>query len=213
MTTPAQILTFAREAEKLKRVMRHCWHGAERRQESTAEHTWMMMLLAVIAFDNLQVEVDRLRALKMILVHDLVEIHAGDIPAFTKDEMDQTAIHNAERAALVALLAPLDAPMRDELLALWDEFEANETLEARLANALDKAEALIQHIHADIETWTQGDYDIQPYYRDHFFDFDPFMRAFKDAIDLESMRKIEAAGALDRVKPELLARYNGRREL
>lgn len=207
MTTPAQILQFLGEAEKLKRVMRHCWHGVERRQESVAEHTWMMLLLAVLSFDELTVEVDRLKVLKMILIHDLVEIYNGDIPAFTKDQMDAAAIHEAERVALVQLLEPLDADMRDELVGLWDEFEANATTEANFANALDKAEALTQHVLVDIDTWTQGDYDIQPYYRDHFFDFDPFMRQLKDAINLEGMRKIEAANGLDRVKPEFVTRY------
>lgn len=209
MMTPTDMLEFLREAEKLKRVMRHCWHGAERRRESVAEHTWMMLLLAVLSFDQLSVAVDRLKVLKMILIHDLVEIYHGDIPAFEKDSMNQQEIHDAERAALVRLLQPLDEATRDELLALWDEFETNETAEANLANALDKAEALSQHLFVDIETWTQGDYDIQPYYRDHFFDFDPFMRRLKDAIDRESMRKIEAANALDRVKPEFVARYRG----
>ena len=207
MTTPAQILQFLGEAEKLKRVMRHCWHGSERRQESVAEHTWMMMLLAVLSFDELTVEVDRLKVLKMILVHDLVEIYNGDIPAFVKDTMDTAAIHDAERVALLRLLEPLDAALRDELVGLWDEFEANATIDANFANALDKAEALMQHVLVDIDTWTQGDYDIQPYYRDHFFNFDGFMRQLKDAIDMESMRKIEAANALERVKPEFVARY------
>lgn len=206
MTTPAQILAFLREAEKLKRVLRHCWHGDERRQESVAEHTWMMMLLAVLSFDQLTVQVDQLKLLKMILIHDLVEIYHGDIPAFEKDLMNQQELHEAERTALVRLLEPLDENIRAELLALWDEFEANETTEAKLANALDKAEALSQHLFVDIDTWTQGDYDIQPYYRDHFFNFDGFMRQLKDEIDRESMRKIEAENALDRVKPEFVAR-------
>jgi len=209
MSSPAQLLEFLREAEKLKRVMRHCWHGEERRRESVAEHTWMMMLLAVLSFDQLTVEVDRLKVLKMILIHDLVEIYNGDIPAFTKDQMNHDEIHEAERAAFIRLLAPLDAATRDDLLGLWDEFEANATTEANLANALDKAEALSQHNFVDIDTWTQGDYDIQPYYRDVFFNFDPFMRQLKDAIDLESMRKIEAANALDRIKPEFLTRWRG----
>lgn len=207
MTTPAQMLQFIGEAEKLKRVMRHCWHGDERRRESVAEHTWMMMLLAVLSFDELSIELDRLRVLKMILVHDLVEIYNGDIPAFTKDTMDTSAIHAAERDALLRLLSPLDAPMRDELVELWDEFEANTTPAANFANALDKAEALTQHNLVHIDTWTQGDFDIQPYYRDQFFNFDPFMRALKDEIDRTSMRKIEAANALDRVKPEFVTRW------
>lgn len=202
-----QIFIFLREAEKLKRVMRHCWHGEERRRESVAEHTWMMMLLAVLSFDSLSVAVDRLKVLKMILIHDLVEIYNGDIPAFTKDQMNAVEIHEAERAAFIRLLAPLDDATRDDLLALWDEFEANATVEAHLANALDKAEALSQHIFADIDTWTQGDFDIQPYYRDTFFDFDPFMRQLKDTINVESMRKIEAAHSLDRIKPEFAARW------
>lgn len=207
MTTPTQLLTFLSEAEKLKRIMRHCWHGDARRQESVAEHTWMMMLLAVLTFDELSVEVDRLKVLKMILIHDLVEIYDGDIPAFTKDQMNRDDIHAAERASLIRLLQPLDDETQTDLIALWDEFEANETTEANFANALDKAEALTQHNLVHIDTWTQGDYDIQPYYRDHLFNFDPFMRDLKDAIDVASMRRIEAANALNRIKPEHVARY------
>ncbi len=89
-----------------------------------------------------------------------------------------------------------------EIRELWHEFEGRETVEAKFAQACDKAEAVIQHNNADISSFPQGDYDINPYYKDHLFDFDSVFRELKDQIDIDSMEKIEKEGDINRVSQE-----------
>src|SRR6185437_1767014 len=76
------LFTFFIEAEKLKTTMRHSWTSDSNRQESSAEHSWMLCLIAVSIFDHLEVKVDQLRVLKMLIIHDVAEVVIGDIPAF-----------------------------------------------------------------------------------------------------------------------------------
>ena len=76
------ILVFLKKAEKLKTELRHSWTSNTQRQESVAEHCWSACLIAILLFKELQEPVDQLKVLKMIVVHDLAEAIAGDIPAF-----------------------------------------------------------------------------------------------------------------------------------
>ncbi len=209
MTHPSIILNFVAYAEKLKTLGRHSYTSSAERQESVAEHTWMLCLLATLLFHEIEIEVDQLRVLKMLIVHDLVEVIAGDIPAFDKLEMAEEEVYQKEHDALVKLTQGLPEEMRREIIDLWEEFEVCSTPEARVAVAIDKVEAIIQHNIADIRTWSQQDFDYQPYVRNELFDFDPYIRQFKDQVDLDSMKKIEAAGSLDRVSEVARKRYRG----
>ena len=85
--------------------------------------------------------------------------------------------------------------------------EENKTREAKFCHALDKVEACMQHNISSLSTWDQGDYDIHPYYKDHYLDFDSFLRAFKDIINVQSMKKILNAKAEHRIYPKHLERY------
>lgn len=209
MTHPTIILNFVAYAEKLKTLGRHSYTSNPDRQESVAEHTWMLCLLATLLFHEMQVEVDQLRVLKMLIVHDLVEVFAGDIPAFVKMDMSEKEVYQRERDALNQLTQELPPEMRREIVDLWEEFEACSTPEARVATAIDKVEAIIQHNLTDIGTWSQEDFDYQPYVRNELYDFDPYLRQFKDQVDLDTMKKIEAEGNLDRVSEEARERYRG----
>lgn len=138
----------------------------------------------------------------MIIVHDLVEVYAGDIPAFEKSKRKDNK-YESEKNAFNKLLSHLPSEkLASEYMSLWEEFEKCETPEAQFAVALDKVEAIIQHNSADVSTWEQGDYDINPYYRDKKFYFDEFMRAFKDVVDVETMEKIEREGDMEKVSEE-----------
>ena len=126
-------------AERLKCSLRHSWTSSGR-QESVAEHSWRLALLAALVSDAFP-GLDRERLLLLCLFHDIGEAFTGDIPAFEK-----TAAHEAaEQSAVETWLASLPADVRPRLTALWREFEAQESREARLAKALDKMETLIQH--------------------------------------------------------------------
>ena len=134
-----QVVEFLQGAERLKDVTRTAW-TSEGRRESVAEHTWRLCLLAMLlegAFPG----VDLARLLKICVVHDLGEAIGGDISATLQDGSKA----ESERADLLTLLAPLPDGLRKEITALWDEYEAAASPEARLAKALDKIETILQH--------------------------------------------------------------------
>ena len=137
-------LQFMREAERLKNVLRSARTSAGR-TESTAEHTWRLALLALVLADE-KPELDLQRVLAMCLVHDLGEAYEGDIPAV--EQSDPAAKAAAELAAIdrITPLLPDEATAR--IRALWEEYEACATPEARWVKALDKAETILQHNQA-----------------------------------------------------------------
>lgn len=196
------LINFLRQAEKLKTELRHSWTSNASRQESVAEHSWSACLLALALFDELSVKVDQRRTLKMILIHDLAEVLIGDIPAFEVSRR-QTTKHRDEKMAIRQMVSGLgNRPLATEIVELWEEFEEGQTPEAKLAKACDKLDVLLQHLHTDIRTWDKGDYQLNPYYDENRFNFDRFVREFKDQVNLEMMRSIEGAGLVDRVGRE-----------
>jgi putative hydrolase of HD superfamily len=137
----AGTLEFLRAAEQLKNTMRSAWTSGGR-PESVAEHTWRLCLMSLVLHDEFP-DVDFARLVKICIVHDLGEAIGGDIPAVLQTgEGDKAA---GERRDLLTLLEPLPARLRDEITALWDEYEAAATPEARIAKALDKLETIMQH--------------------------------------------------------------------
>jgi molybdopterin-biosynthesis enzyme MoeA-like protein/5'-deoxynucleotidase YfbR-like HD superfamily hydrolase len=135
------ILDTLRAAEALKDTPRSA-HTSSGRRESTAEHSWRLCLMALLLGDALG-PLDLGRLLRICVVHDLGEALHGDIPAPEQSTGLGKAV--AERADLAQLLAPLPAAARDDILALWDEYEAAATPEAIAAKGLDKLETLLQH--------------------------------------------------------------------
>lgn len=134
-------LAFLQEAEKLKSVLRSA-HSSTGRTESTAEHSWRLCLMAMI-FEDEFADVDMLRLLKMCLVHDLGEAIHGDIPAVERElHPDKSA---EEKAALLYLTQSLDEKQRKEILSLWQEYEHAVSPEARIVEAFDKLETILQH--------------------------------------------------------------------
>ena len=134
-----QVVEFLQGAERLKDVTRTAW-TSDGRRESVAEHSWRLCLMAMLVADGIS-GVDVARLLKICIVHDLGEAIGGDISAKLQDGSKA----GAEREDLLTLLAPLPEPLREEITALWDEYEAAASREARLAKALDKIETILQH--------------------------------------------------------------------
>ncbi len=135
------VLAFLQEAERLKDTLR-TGHTRGGRQESTAEHTWRLALMALVLGEAME-GVDTARLLRICLVHDLAEAITGDLPATAQGKPNGKSA--AERAALESMTAPLPASSRAMILDLWEEYEANATREARLAKGLDKLETILQH--------------------------------------------------------------------
>ncbi len=143
----AGLLEFLRAAERLKVVHRSGYTSAGE-PESVAEHTWRLALMALLLAPEFP-EVDFARLVKICLVHDLGEAIGGDVPAPEQARRAAAGATGgkaaAERRDLLALLAPLPAPLGEEITALWDEYEAAQSPEASLAKALDKLETILQH--------------------------------------------------------------------
>jgi putative hydrolase of HD superfamily len=135
------VLGFLMGAERLKDTLR-TGHTRAGRQESTAEHTWRLCLMALVLGEAMP-GVDASRLLRICLVHDLAEAITGDLPAPAPRE--EGAKEARERAALAVLTAPLPEAPRAAILALWEEYEAGVTREGRLAKGLDKLETILQH--------------------------------------------------------------------
>ncbi|MGF9966602.1 HD domain-containing protein [Bacillus rhizoplanae] len=188
------ILKVIALAEKLKYEMRHSWLS-NGRQESVAEHTWRMSLMAILVQPYLDKKVDMEKLLKMVIIHDLVEAEAGDIPAFdtmNSEELKRKKQKN-EQQAILNIKHTLSGPLGEELYDLWMEFEEKETYEAKVANALDKLEVKIQHNEADIDTWLPIEHKMTFQVAQHT-DFDSFLSKLQKIIEQEGEKKLIAAG-------------------
>ena len=140
------VLAFLRAAERLKVTHRSGYTSAGN-PESVAEHTWRLCLMAMLIQPSVP-DVDFARLIRICIVHDLGEAISGDIPA--PEQARRTAAGQGSKSAderrdLVTLVSPLPVSQQNELLELWDEYEAAATPEARLAKALDKLETILQH--------------------------------------------------------------------
>src|SRR6185436_6911539 len=151
ITSILKVLTLA---ERLKFELRHSY-TSNGRQESVAEHTWRMSLMAVLIEPLLKQKVDTSRLLKMIIIHDLVEAEAKDVSALDVLRNPAIKIQKAkqEEQAIQNLREALKDTNGQEIYDLFHEFENKQTYEAQVANALDKMEAQLQHNEADISTW------------------------------------------------------------
>ncbi|MBI4114903.1 MAG: HD domain-containing protein [Candidatus Niyogibacteria bacterium] len=199
------ILKTFKKAEKLKSVLRCAYTSDGKRKESSADHSWMLALLAIIFFDEIKINVNRLKVLKMLITHDLAEAIAGD--SYPWDKKKRIGKHEREERALQEIISTLPFQSKKEIMELWQEFERKKTKESRFAHAIDKVEVILQHNVADIKTWLKGDFDLNPYWKDEYYNQDPFLRKFKDQVNRETMAKIINAGKLSEVNRENLERY------
>jgi putative hydrolase of HD superfamily len=187
----AALLDFLALSERLKTELRHSWLSDGRR-ESVAEHCWQMALMAILLHPKLAMPVDLGHTLQLILVHDLVEAEAGDVPFFERSERKATK-QARERAAAANMRARLGPPTGELIHDLWEEFEARVTPEARFAAALDHLEVQVQHNLAPIESWTEHEYELVYTKMDQPCSFDPFLAAFCEAVKRQAEAKMLAA--------------------
>jgi putative hydrolase of HD superfamily len=146
-----QQIGFILEVEKLKQVFRQTLLVDDKRRENDAEHSWHLALMALLLEDHAVDAVDILHVVKMVLIHDIVEIDAGD--TFAYDEAGQEGKEEREREAATRIFGLLPAQDGHELVQLWEEFEARQTADARYANALDRFQPLLLNYHAGGDTW------------------------------------------------------------
>ncbi|HYV33397.1 MAG TPA: HD domain-containing protein [Candidatus Limnocylindria bacterium] len=178
------ILSFLHQAEKLKSVLRHSWLSSGRR-ESTAEHTWRMALMAMVLRDGLKKKPNLEKTLKMVLVHDLVEVYAGDIPAFKKDKSQKRKL---ELLAIVKITKNLPPKPKQEITSLWNEYGERRTLEAKFAKALDRLEVLMQHAEADIRFLNKTEFKFNLLHGVAECEFDPFLKSFRKKLSQDFIK-------------------------
>ena len=148
-----QQLNFVKEIDQLKRVQRKSFVSGSRRLENSAEHSWHVAMMAWVLSEHAAppgVDVDRV--LKMLLVHDLVEIDAGDTLLYAEAEM-QRAQREREVAAAERLFSLLPDGQGSQLCALWEEFEARESPDAKFAAAVDRLQPLILNFMSEGAAW------------------------------------------------------------
>jgi putative hydrolase of HD superfamily len=145
---------FIVEMDKLKRILRQTILTDHSRQETSAEHSWHLGVMALVLSEYAETGVDLLRVLKMVLVHDLVEIDAGDTYCYDRVETQDQV--EREKKAADRLFGLLPEDQAGELRGLWEEFEARKTPEARFAAALDRLQPILQNYHTQGEMWKKN---------------------------------------------------------
>ena len=182
-----KLLDIMNLAERLKDTTRHCYTKQGRR-ESVGEHCWMAALMAFFLRDEFP-EADMDKVIRMILIHDLGEAFTGDIPTFDKTADNE----KTEEELLYQWVRSLPAPYGEEMLSLYEEMAARETLEARIYKAIDGMEAVIQHNISDISTWIPREYELNVTYADDKVAFSEYLKSLREEIRKDTLQKIAEA--------------------
>jgi putative hydrolases of HD superfamily len=149
-----QQMRFVHELGLLKGVLRQTMLGGLNRRENSAEHSWHIALMALALGEYAPAGTDIARVIAMLLVHDLVEVDAGDLFVYA-DEAQQASQRQAEQAAADRIFALLPPDQAARLRALWDEFEDRRTPEARFARGIDRLQPMLENLKVGGGTWTE----------------------------------------------------------
>ncbi|MDZ4136794.1 MAG: HD domain-containing protein [Paracoccaceae bacterium] len=148
--------TFLNEADRLKSVLRATTLCDGSRRENSGEHSWHLALYALVLADQAAPGVDINRVIRMLILHDLVEIDVGDVPIHSAGGTahGSAEIQAAESRAAIRIFGLLPKDLSDELRALWQEFEAAQTPDAIFAKSLDRVQPVMHNIASGGGTWT-----------------------------------------------------------
>jgi putative hydrolase of HD superfamily len=147
-------LSFLLEIDKLKNVVRQSPLVDRSRKENSAEHSWHLAMYALVLADSANTEVNIDRVIRMLLIHDIVEIDAGDHPIHAS--IINGAQRELEQKAAKRIFGILPDGQRDELMKLWQEFEAGKTCDAAFAKGLDRMQPLIHNVATGGGTWLEA---------------------------------------------------------
>ena len=155
-------IEFIKEIDKIKFIFRKTKLISSNRNENDAEHSWHLAMMAMVLAEHANEQIDLLRVMKMVLIHDIVEIDAGDI--FIYDATKNHTNTEEELKAAKRIFGLLPEEQAQELIALWEEFEAGETADARFAKAMDRLEPLLQNSSNNGGTWNEFGVNYQKVY-------------------------------------------------
>ena len=181
-----EFLDILHVAERLKDIPRHCT-TSKGRTESVAEHSWRISLMALLLrreFPELNMD----KVVDMCLIHDLGECFTGDIPTFLKTGADR----ETEDSLLNQWVKSLPAEVSADLAALYQEMEAQETMESKVYKAMDKLEAVIQHNESPLSTWSDNEYELNKTYAFDTVVFSDWLMDLRKEILADTLAKIKA---------------------
>jgi putative hydrolases of HD superfamily len=147
-------LRFLKEIDRLKSVLRQSPLIDNSRPENSAEHSWHLAMMAVTLGEYAPADADLSRVIRMVLLHDIVEIDAGDTFLYGT-EAALAAAERAERAAADRIFALLPVGQARRLRAIWDEFEQRQTPAAKFARALDRLQPMLANYYTGGGTWRE----------------------------------------------------------
>jgi putative hydrolases of HD superfamily len=162
MTSLEKQIEFIKEIDKLKYIQRKTKLLNSDRNENDAEHSWHLAVMAVILSQHSNTKIDLLKVIKMVLIHDIVEIDAGD--TFIYDTQKNHTNTEEELLAAKRIFGILPTEQAEELIAIWEEFEAGETNEAKFAKSMDRLEPLLQNTSNNGGTWREYNVDFETVY-------------------------------------------------
>ncbi len=148
-----QQIQFILEIDKLKSVIRQSYLLDGSRQENSAEHSWHVVLMGLLLAEYAEQHVDLLRIMKMLLIHDIIEIDAGD--TYCYDEAGVTDQSSRENTAAERLFGLLPEDQMEEFRDLWAEFEERSTTEAKFAATIDRLMPLLHNFHTEGRSWRE----------------------------------------------------------
>lgn len=146
-------IDFIKEIDKIKYIQRKTKLFNSDRNENDAEHSWHLAVMAIVLAEHSDAEIDILKVVKMVLIHDIVEIDAGD--TFIYDTKKSHSNTDEERLAANRIFGLLPTEQAKEFIEVWEEFEAGESNEAKFAKAMDRLEPLLQNTSNNGGTWNE----------------------------------------------------------
>ena len=155
-------VAFIKEIDKVKYILRQSRLFNSDRRENDAEHSWHLAVMAIVLAEHSDKPIDLLKVLKMVLIHDIVEIDAGDTFFYSSTENHDN--REEELVAAKRIFGILPNKQAEELIAIWNEFEDAETDEAKFAKSLDRFEPLLQDAVNDGGSWAEFDVPYQKVY-------------------------------------------------
>ena len=152
-------LAFCKEIDKEKEIFRQTYLADGSRKENDAEHAWHMALMTILLSEYANEEIDVLRTITILLIHDLVEIYAGDTYAYSEAGKDSQK--ERETVAADRIFGMLPEDQGGKLRALWEEFEERKTPEARFARTMDNIQPLMLNAASEGKSWTEHSVRLQ----------------------------------------------------
>ncbi|MBB2151606.1 HD domain-containing protein [Pedobacter gandavensis] len=153
LTDLAKQMAFIHEIDKLKYIQRKTRLFNSERHENDAEHSWHLAMMAMVLAEHANEKVDIMKVVKMLLIHDIVEIDSGDIFLYdSQANHDNTA---EEQKAAVRIFGLLPDQQAEEFISLWEEFEAGITAESKFAKSIDRLEPVLQNVSNEGGTWSE----------------------------------------------------------